>query len=156
MLTLLKGLISPENINKFILSLFAYNHQTVVIVKQYSNSNCYTILKETCCRVQYRQTDLSGLIFFLTIKQVAGAGFGGPLWGKENITHRKQTEKQKLKMATIAPKQVPVIYLGKISLESEYQLSSPSNDLDTDKSFRSSFCYQEGSGNIFKYSVMLG
>ena len=87
---------------------------------------------------------------------MAGAGFGACSKIRKNITHRKQTEKQKLKMATIAPKKVPVIYLGVISLDSEFQLSSPSNDLDIDKSFGSKFCYQEGSDNIFKYSVMLG
>ena len=59
-------------------------------------------------------------------------------------------------MGTIAPKYLPVIYLGVISLDSEFQLSSSSNNLDTEKSFRSNFCYQEGSGTIFKYSVMLG
>ena len=75
---------------------------------------------------------------------------------RKNISHGNQTEKPKLKMATIGPKQVRVIYLEVISLDSEFQLSSSSNDSDADKYFRSNFCHQEGSGTIFKYSVMLG
>ena len=59
-------------------------------------------------------------------------------------------------MGKIAPKLVPVIYLGVISLYSEYQLSKSSNNLDMDETFSSNFCYQEGSGSIFWYSVMLG
>ena len=78
------------------------------------------------------------------IKQVAGAGLGVP------------PKSQKFKMATMAPNQVLVIYLGVISLDSEFQLSSSSNDSDMDKSFSSNFCHQEGSGATFKYPVMLG
>ena len=59
-------------------------------------------------------------------------------------------------MAAIAPKQVPVIYLGVISLDSKFQLSRSSNNSDMGNSFRSNFCHQEGSGTIFKYSVILG
>ena len=66
-----------------------------------------------------------------------GLAFGACSGDRKNITHRKQTEKQKLRITTIAPKKVPVMYLGVISLDSEFQLSSPSNDLDTDKSSRS-------------------
>ena len=51
---------------------------------------------------------------------------------------------------------MPVIYLGVISLDSEFQLSRSSNNSDMDKSFNSNFCHQEGSSTIFKYSVMLG
>ena len=85
-----------------------------------------------------------------------GPAFGAHSRVRKNITHRKQTEKQKLKMGTMAPKKLPVIYLEVTSLDSEFQLISSSNDSDTDKSFRSNFCHQEGSGTILKYSVMLG
>ena len=56
----------------------------------------------------------------------------------------------------MAPKYVLVLYLGVISLDSEFQLCSSSNDSDMDKSFRSNFCQQEGIGATFKYSIMLG
>ena len=59
-------------------------------------------------------------------------------------------------MTIVAPKQVPVIYLGVISLDSEFQLGSSSNNSDIDKSFSSNFCHQEGSGTTFKYPVMSG
>ena len=60
-----------------------------------------------------------------------------------------------IKMATIAPKQVPVIYFGIISLDSEFQLSTSSNNSVMDKSYSSNFYYQEGSSATVKYSVML-
>ena len=62
----------------------------------------------------------------------------------------------KSKMATISPKWVPVIYLGVISLDSKFLLSSPLNDSDMNNSFSSNFCYQECSGATFKYYIMLG
>jgi len=43
-------------------------------------------------------------LFKNKLKQVAGAGFGAQSGGRKNITHRKQTEKQKLNMATMATK----------------------------------------------------
>ena len=63
---------------------------------------------------------------------------------------------QKLKIDTMAPKQVLVIYLGVISLDSKFQLSGSSNVTDMDKSFSSNFCHKEGGGTIFKYLVILG
>ena len=39
----------------------------------------------------------------------------------------------------MAPKYVPVIYLGVISLDSKFQLSSSSKGSDTDKSYWSDF-----------------
>jgi len=59
-------------------------------------------------------------------------------------------------MATIAPKYVPVIYLGVISLDSEFQTNSSSNNSDMDKSVTSNFSDQEGSGATFKCSIILG
>ena len=64
-----------------------------------------------------------------TIKQVAWVGFWGPAQGLEKIfAHRKQTKKQKLKIATMALEWVPVIYLGVISLDSKFQLSRSSDN----------------------------
>ena len=48
-----------------------------------------------------------------------------------------------------------VIDLRVISLDSEFQLCSSSNNLDMDKYFSSNFCHQEGSGTILEYSVIL-
>ena len=75
---------------------------------------------------------------------------------RKNITYRKLTDILKLKIAILAPKYVPVIFLGVISLDSEFQLSRSSNNSEMDNSFKSNFCHQEGSGTIFKYSIMLG
>ena len=53
----------------------------------------------------------------------------GPTQGLEKIfAHRKQTKKQKLKIATMALEWVPVIYLGVISLDSKFQLSRSSDN----------------------------
>ena len=41
-------------------------------------------------------------------------------------------------------------------LDSKLKLSRYSNISDMGNSFRSNFCHQEGSGIIFKYSVILG
>ena len=38
------------------------------------------------------------------VQQVAGPALGARPGVRKNITHRKQTQKQKLKTATIAPK----------------------------------------------------
>ena len=84
-----------------------------------------------------------------------GPAFGARSEVRKKIAHRKQTEKQKIKMARMAPKLVPVIDLGIINLDSKFQLSSSSNHSDMDKYFSSNFGHQEGSGATSKYSVML-
>ena len=97
-----------------------------------------------------------GINFRPELKQVAGPACGACSRVIKNIAYRKQTEKLKLKIAIIAAKQVPVIYLGVISLDSKFQLSRSSNNSDMNKSFRVYFCHQEGSRTILKYSFILG
>ena len=87
---------------------------------------------------------------------MAGAGFGGPLWGKEKYYTQKTNWKIEIKDGHNGTKMGPSNMFGVISLDSEFQLSSSSNDSDFDKSISSNFCHQEGSSTIFKISVMLG
>ena len=54
------------------------------------------------------------------LKTSGRTSFWARLGVRKNITNRKQTEKLKLKMVTMAPKYVPIIYLGLISLDSEF------------------------------------
>ena len=56
------------------------------------------------------------------------------------FAHRKQTKKQKLKIATMALEWMPVMYFGVISLDSRFWLSRSSNNSDMGNSFRSNFC----------------
>ena len=44
------------------------------------------------------------IVTTIIYKKVAGLAFGARSGVTKNIIHRKQTEKQKIKMATIAPK----------------------------------------------------
>ena len=74
---------------------------------------------------------------------------------RKNITHRNKL-KTEIKDGQNGTKIGASNIFGVMSLYSVFQLSSSSNDSDKDKSFRSNFCHQEGSGATFKYSLMLG
>ena len=54
-----------------------------------------------CCT---KNTVYCNTLSWIMIKQAAGPAFGACSGVRKNITHRKQTEKQKLKIATMAPK----------------------------------------------------
>ena len=67
---------------------------------------------------------------------------------RKRLHTENKLKKLKLKIAIIAPKYVPVLFLGVISLDSKFQLSRSSNNSDIDNSFRSNFCHHEGNGTI--------
>ena len=96
-------------------------------------------------------------LFFQTyIIQVAGPALGARLGVRKIIEIIEIILKKYIKDSYNSTKiGVTNIFWGNY-LDSKLKLSRYSNISDMGNSFRSNFCHQEGSGIIFKYSVILG
>ena len=80
----------------------------------------------------------------------------GPAQGLEKTLHIENILKKYIKDSHNSTKiGATNIFWGNY-LDSKLQLSRYSDNSDMGNSFRSNFCHQEGSGIIFKYSVILG